>query len=130
MAEITVSDLRLHELSDHSTYKVLPFSSISLVAEADSAALKMASGRIISVSTPGILKRWNVGLPFSVRADINWLRTRAGDSFMVRTAYGELFFATMNDVNVTEQMLPGIAHDSVVGQVTFTLTEISLTEEV
>lgn len=130
MAEITVSDIRFHDLSDYETYMAFPFSEISLSSAPDVATLKMVSGRLVSVRLPGSQQMWSVTLPYSTRADIDWLRGKLGDTFLIRTTHGEVFFAALQNIQMDEQKQVGIEHDSPVGSVSFNLSEVSLTVEV
>lgn len=130
MATATVSGLNLHELTDYATVRELPMAQISRSSVSPTRVERMITGRLIAVTAPGVLARWGVRLTFATRADVEWLRSREGDTFYARTAHGETFFATVNGVTATEALLPGTPSDSVVGGVTFQLSEVTLTVEV
>lgn len=130
MAVVTFDDIWLHEVSDYSVNTAFPFYAVSLAASSGGGVVVMADGSFVAVNVPGTLREWAVSLRFATRADVEWLRGRVGDSFMVRTSHGELFFAKLGSVAPSEELLPGTPSTSKVGAVEFALTEVSLTEEV
>lgn len=130
MASVTLTELWLHNINDYSIFRRFGFSQVSNSEESDSRNLKMANGRFVSVRTPGIRKTWDIGLRLADRADAEWIRARVGETFLVRTAHGEKFFATLDNVSGSEELLRGDAHLTKVGNVSFQMSEVSLTEEV
>ena len=130
MAGVVLTELWLHDVNDYSSYQRFGYSQVSGAGESENRVMKMASGRLVNVRTPGVRKTWNVGLRYANRADAEWLDLRTGDTFLVRTAHGAVFYAVLNNVNGAEELLTGSPHLTKVGSVNFTLTEVTISEAV
>lgn len=130
MATATVTGINLHDVSDYSTVTALRSSEITRSSGSPTRVERMVTGRLIAVTAPGVVAGWQVSIPFAARSDIEWLRSREGDTFFVRTDHGEAFFATLNGIEQSEQLLAGAADASPVGSASFYLIEVTLTVEV
>lgn len=130
MATVTLSDLWIHEVGDFGTYKTLKFSVVSPVSQSDTKVVRMAQGRQVAITTPGVMRQWKVGLKFPSRADAQWLRAQEGQTKYIRTTHGETFFAVISGVSEIEDILPGVQHTNPTAAVDFTLTEVTLSEAV
>lgn len=130
MSSVTLKDLWLHRLDDFDDYRRFRITDINSSEAADTRVVKMATGRHVSIRTPGITRTWEVNVRYIDREDRDWLTGANGDTFMVRTPHGGKFFARLHGLEVNEERLPGTPHSTKVGQVSFTLSELTYTEEV
>lgn len=121
---VTFSELYLHDFSDFATYQTLTPSQFELQATRTESIVPMVNGRRVSITTQGTSRVWTVTLAFASRTIVDWLVSNEGVPYLVRSPFGDLFYATFNGVARSEQLLPGVVHDTTVGSISFILSEI------
>lgn len=127
MATATVTELNIQDINGYAVLKTFGMSQVSRESVSPTRVERMVTGRLIAVTSPGSLIMWGVSIPYATRADVEWLREAEGSTYFFRTNHGEAFFATINNLSASEQILPGTPSDSPVGEVSFTLSEVTLT---
>lgn len=121
---VTFREMYIHDFDDYSTYQTFYVNGWELQASRMESIVPMVNGRRVSITTEGVTRRWSVTLPYASRTVAEWLKENQGVPFLVRSPFGDMFYATINSVVRSEELLPGIVHDTKVSSTQFILSEI------
>lgn len=127
MAEVTLTDLWLHQATDLSTYIQLPLNKLAAMeSEVAGTVRRYAGGRLRFIRKPGDKDSINVSLVMVPLATVETMNQWAGELLMYRDPKGRKIFGTYRGLSVSEQAGPV----EYVRGVSFRFEEVSETEEV
>lgn len=128
---VTFSSLYLHDASDFTNFHSWGVGDIYEVKESDGAVVTFANGRLRAITGSRKARTYEVTLPYIERNTLTDLDQYLNKPVMLRGPRGRVIFGQFFDYNIGEEMLPGKNPDDIpMASVTFTLHEISMTEEV
>lgn len=127
MAEITLTDLWLHDATDLSSFVQLPLNKLSSVqGEVAGSVRRYAGGRLRFIRRPGDKDSLNVSLVMVSQTTADSINDWTGKLLMLRDPKGRKLFGTYRNVSIGEKAGPV----DKVRSVSFRFEEVTETEEV
>lgn len=127
MATLDLSALWIHRADDFSVMLNIPLAGLTTQKQQTTSVKAMANGTLRAVTTPETRNQYRVILELIDRTQLAALESWTAIPLMIRDPFGRKLFGVMSTVPAQEQP---IQNKTLVGRVSFTFDEITMTEEV
>ena len=130
MAEVDLTTIYLHTATDMSTFVTLDVDRMSEATGGYGDVIRLAGGRLVSVTQTGSRSRFTLRADLPTRSDVDLVRTwSAGTTLVYRDPFGRVVYGVVDgDVKVDETA--AASRETYAARMSVTLHEITDSAEV